>query len=118
MSLATLDSLVRRLAPDKDRRLDVDAYAAAIEAAVLRYSADRPLDRVADLIVSGGAAALPAGWDSQHRVLSIEYPIGEFPPSELPATDYQIQQLPDGTAVTPVNVPEPDYAAAFEAAYQ
>lgn len=75
---------------------------AAIQAAVLRYSQDRPLRRVVDVTVLAdeNEIALPPTWASGESVLlSVEAPTGEAPPSLLDVAAYAIVARPNGDAL-------------------
>jgi hypothetical protein len=75
---------------------------AAIQAAVLRYSQDRPLRRVVEVTVLAdeNEIALPPTWASGESVLlSVEAPTGEVPPSLLDVAAYAIVARPNGDAL-------------------
>jgi hypothetical protein len=57
----------------------------AIAAAVLRYSEDRPQDKVQDVTpASANLLPLPAAWEADFSTLrSLEYPIGNVPPTYI-----------------------------------
>lgn len=73
----------------------------AIAAAVERYSQDRPRDKVEDINGQGTQAlALPAGWQADFSVLrSLEYPVGNVPPTVLAQDSYGLYLAPAGQSI-------------------
>lgn len=92
MSLVDHQAIVDRIARAPTDIVSPSDRDAAIGIALLRYSQDRPLIRVADVTHPGGYfLPLPAGWSLGESLLqSIETPIGSNPPSTLEAGDYQV----------------------------
>lgn len=74
---------------------------AAIQAAVLRYSQDRPRAFVVDVTSAGGTGLpLPAGWAAGESVLQgVETPVGENPPALLDAGAFSVMATPGGDAI-------------------
>jgi len=87
-----VDSLVR----DRDSVITNDQRDAAINAAVTQYSADAPRSVVVDqaATTAGNTLDLPAGWTDDSVLVSAEYPIGQWPPVYLDASDVQIYASP------------------------
>lgn len=81
--LSDYQTLVTDLVRDDAARITDEQRDSAIATAVTRYSADRPRRKAEDLTpVSGKLLALPAGWQADFsRLQSIEYPLGEVPPT-------------------------------------
>lgn len=87
------------LVRDDEARLVQGDFDSAIDAAVLRYSTDKPQLKVVDVAAAGGnALALPASWQYDFsELLQIEHPIGTTPPTILEAESYFLYNKPDGT---------------------
>lgn len=83
--LADYQTLVTDLVRDDAGKISVGQRDSAIGGAVERYSQDRPVEKVQDLAgVSGQLIALPAAWEVEFSTLkSLEYPVGDVPPSFL-----------------------------------
>ncbi len=89
MAIPLYRELAGQLANDPGGRLATGSVDAAIAAAVIRYSDDKPDLRVEMLTVSDGGLGLPTGWqDGFSRVVQIEYPIGHRPPTYLKPEDW------------------------------
>ncbi len=87
--LADLLALVDALVRDESARLTAGDKSAALELAISRYSSDRPRHLVEDVVSAGGdTLPLPAGWEGESELVSIEYPIGQRPICLLPASIY------------------------------
>lgn len=87
--LADLKKLVDSLVRDESERLARADKASAIALAVARYGADRPRQKVEDVVSAGGdTLPLPTAWETDSELLSAEYPIGEVPPVYLDCTIY------------------------------
>lgn len=102
MSLTDHQAIVDRKTRAPDDVVTPADRDAAIQAAVLRYSQDRPLRRVVDVSLVGGEQeiALPATWSpGESALLSVEAPAGAIPPSLLDASDYGIVARPNGDAL-------------------
>lgn len=86
---ADLLGLMEALVRDESSRLRAEDKAAALDLAISRYSSDRPRHVVDDVVSAGGdTLPLPDGWESESELVSIEYPIGNRPPSLLDASIY------------------------------
>ncbi|WP_430391076.1 hypothetical protein [Dyella sp. 20L07] len=96
MSLADYKLLVIAAVRDRDSVLSASDIQAAIDAAVQQYSLDAPRIVVVDQQANGSQRlALPAGWVEDASVLvSLEYPVDQFPPAELPTDQVRIYASP------------------------
>lgn len=94
MSLADLQSLTTALVRDDAGKIATGERDRAIALAVTRYSKDRPHVLVADLVSAGGKFLdLPAGWQNGFSAIqSLEYPIGDAPPTYIPVDMWQVYQ--------------------------
>jgi hypothetical protein len=107
--LIDYQTLVIELVRDDAAKIAVAERDRAIAAAVLRYSTDRPREKVQDLTpASSQVLPLPAAWEDGFSVLlELEHPIGDIPPSLIPQDRYALYQEPaavkiqllDGVAV-------------------
>lgn len=99
--LADYQTLVTRLVRDDSERITPDDLDAAIRAAVLKYGTARPRIRVADIAgVSGMLIALPAGWEEEcSKLASLEYPVGNVPPSVLDSDAWAFYRDVDGLKI-------------------
>jgi hypothetical protein len=98
MSLADYQQLVDDLVRDKDQVISSGARDAAIEAAVQRYSVDAPRVVVEDVTSAGGSELdVPTHWLADTSALrTLEYPIGQLPPSLVNASAVAIYTTPTG----------------------
>ncbi|MDD5271085.1 MAG: hypothetical protein PHU14_00070 [Methylovulum sp.] len=96
--LADLLALVKTAVRDDAAVISDDDYVSAISMAVNRYSADRPRYLVEDLTANGTAILdLPSGWQVGFSiVISLEYPLDNFPPEMVDTGDYLLYQAPVG----------------------
>lgn len=96
MALIDYQTLVDNLVRDDAAQIEAADRDDAIALAVARYSSDRPDTRVEDITSAGGRYLdYPVGWqDGFSRLLSLEYPVGEFPPSILSSADWTIYTSP------------------------
>lgn len=96
MPLADFQTAVDDLVRDRDSVVTTVQRDAAIEAARAQYSIDAPRSVVVDATaaIGGNALDLPAGWTDDSVLVSAEYPIGQWPPSMLNASDIQIYASP------------------------
>lgn len=100
MRLSDLASLIAQLASDSANRLTPEDRAAALAAAVERYSADAPRRAVADLAPIAGALDLPDDWEAEFSAaLNLEHPVGHRPPRNLPNEGWYLYDSPDGTQI-------------------
>jgi hypothetical protein len=83
--LSDYQALVTNFVRDDASKISTTDRDTAIASAVERYSQDRPVEKAADLVgVSGQLIALPAAWEAEFSALkSLEYPVGDVPPSLL-----------------------------------
>lgn len=83
--LSDYQTLVTNFVRDDAGKILTTDRDSAIASAVERYSQDRPVEKAADLVgVSGQLIALPAAWEAEFSALkSLEYPVGDVPPSFL-----------------------------------
>lgn len=88
--------LVTDLVRDDADRISAGQLDDAIAAAVARYSQDRPRRKVEDLAgVSGQLIALPAAWQADFSELrSLEYPVGNMPPTMIEADRWSLYDEP------------------------
>lgn len=96
MSLADYQTAVTDLLRDRDGVVSDPQRDAAIETARAQYSIDapRPVTVDANAAAAGNTLALPAGWTDDSVLTAAEYPVGEWPPSMLNASDIQIYATP------------------------
>jgi hypothetical protein len=96
MSLASIQTAVTDLVRDRDGIISEPQRDAAITVAVNAYSLDRPRAVVVDVPGNGGSRIdLPQGFTEDSRLIAIEYPIGQEPPAELPASEISFYAAPD-----------------------
>lgn len=91
-------TLLAQLIQDEAELLPIAARESAIMLAVKRYSQDRPQTLVTDISATGVRdISLPGDWEHGFsRVLSIEYPIGQWPPLMIEPHRYGLYQSPSG----------------------
>lgn len=96
MFLADYQALVDRILRDEEDRITDQDRDRAILMAVTRYSKDRPLVKVEDLQSTDGRYIdLPASWVNEFSsVRTLEYPIGDFPPTYIQDTLWEIYSTP------------------------
>lgn len=94
MSRQSLLDLTADLVRDRDQVISAGQYAQALDAAVLRYSGDRPRQLVEDLTSAGGRRlALPTAWENgRSRTISLEYPVGLQPASYIESGTWTLYQ--------------------------
>lgn len=99
--LIDYQDLVTDFVRDDANKITPANLDAAIAAALERYSADRPVDKAADLVgVSGMLIALPAAWEADFSTLkSLEYPLGRMPPAYLESDAWTIYLDTDGPCI-------------------
>lgn len=99
--LLDYQTLVIDLVRDDAARITPAQRDSAIARAVLRYSEDRPVDKVEDITgASGQTLALPAGWVAGFSVLkSLESPVGDIPPTFIPVDQWAQYRTPSGEAI-------------------
>lgn len=96
MPLADYQTLVDDLVRDDTGKIAAADRDEAIARAVARYSKDRPKEKVEDVVAAGGNfLALPAGWQADFsEIRSIEYPVGDVPPTLIHQDDYGFYRSP------------------------
>lgn len=101
MSLGDHQGTVSRKARAPEDIVSPADRDAAIQAAVLRYSQDRPLQTVTDVTAAGGTMLpLPAGWSAgESRLLQVETPVGAEPMSLLEAGAFEVRPTPSGDEI-------------------
>ena len=88
--LSDYQTLVDDLVRDQDAKVATAQRDRAINAAVLEYSKRKPDVKVQDVAGDGTRLlALPAAWELDFSApRSIEYPIGDLPPTLLESIDF------------------------------
>jgi hypothetical protein len=101
VALTDFQTMVDDLVRDVDARIADAERDRAIERAVMRYGADRPRVLVEDLVAAGGHYLdLPTDWESEFSALeSVEYPIGDVPPTFLENGAYDLYEDPTETRI-------------------
>lgn len=101
MPLADFQTLTDSLHRDDSGKITTADRDTAIGRAVARYSDDKPRTKVEDVATTGAnVLPLPAGWQAEFsRVMSLEVPIGNVPPTIVDQDRYGPYQLPAGTVV-------------------
>lgn len=96
--LADYETLVAAAVRDDAANLDIAEIRSAITQAVARYSKDRPRLKVQDVVSPGGnLLPLPAAWEADFSQLnSLEYPVGDVPPSMIGAGGWAMYAAPSG----------------------
>lgn len=96
MPLADYQTLVDKLVRDDSGKIAIADRDEAIARAVSRYSQDRPREKAEDVAADGtNYLALPAGWQADFSALrSVEYPIGDNPPSFLDQEEIGFYRTP------------------------
>ncbi len=94
--LSNYQTLVDSLTRDDANAITTGERDIAITLAVSRYSKDRPQTKVEDLTAPGGQTLdLPAAWESGFSGLqSLEYPVGNVPPSMIDTGAWGIYNAP------------------------
>lgn len=101
MALADFqDRIVSRLRDDNNDITASDQEQALADA-VERYSKDRPRQKAEDFAAAAGNLQdLPAGWQPDFSTLvSLETPIGNFPPTLIPSEEVSLYQAPAGLKI-------------------
>lgn len=99
--LADYQQLVIDLVRDDAAKIAAAERDRAIAAAVLRYSGDKPDDKVQDLTPeSAQVLPLPAAWEIDFSVLlDLEHPIGNVPPTFIAQDRYGLYKAPAATKI-------------------
>jgi hypothetical protein len=121
--LADYEQLVKDFTRDDALKLLIADYDRAIAMAVQRYSKDRERPKVEDVTpTDANTLPLPAGWQADFSELrSLEYPIGQNPPSYLDQSRYAIYRAPASLVIKTidaVNVAANTVRAAYTIAHQ
>lgn len=107
MPLADYQTLVDKLVRDETGKVATTDRDEAIARAVARYSQDRPREKVEDVVAAGtNYLALPSGWQADFSALrSVEYPIGETPPSFLGQDEIGFYRTPSALQIMLADAP-------------
>ncbi len=99
--LADYEQLVTDLVRDDAAKIANAEKDRAIEAAVRRYSEDRPQEKAEDLTPSGAnTLPLPAAWENDFSALrALEYPVGNVPPTYLDQGRYRFYRTPAAVVI-------------------
>ena len=99
--LIDYQSLLSGLVRDDNNVITPTDIDKAILLAVMRYSLDFPLGKVADLTASGSPfLSMPVDWATGFSgIVSIEYPLAAFPPCLIEAENYYLYPAPSGLTV-------------------
>lgn len=110
--LLDYQTLVMALVRDEGNRITLSDRDQAIARAVGRYSKDRPREIVEDLAASDATTLpLPSAWDDEASAIhSLEYPIGDVPPSYIEPDQFYLYKAPSVAKV--IKVPAGLVAAA------
>lgn len=97
MEVAAFSSLMTSLVRDDDSRLSPGDVSSAIGLVINRYNSDRPLELTEDLAVGADLViATPSAWvNRRSRIITIEGPIGNNPPSFVTEDFYYVYDLPN-----------------------
>jgi len=100
MALSDLIHQVEMQFRDSADKIGPDDQEAAALAAVISYSKVRPRSLVKDVTSAGGQLLdLPEGWDESSTITTIEYPVGDFPPTMLQNNEWLLYQTPTGPKI-------------------
>lgn len=99
--LSHYQALTDSLVSDDAAKIDVVDRDNAIAASVLRYSKDRPREKVEDLTPANAQSLpLPAAWaDDFSDLRSLEHPIGSVPPNLIEPDRYAFYRAPSGLTI-------------------
>lgn len=106
MSKATLQVLIDSLVRDENAKITPNQRDDAIALAVETYSGYRPRKAVEDVtsVAGGQELALPSAWVADFSALSsLEYPIGDVPPSVIAVDEYSFYQTPSTQVIQLIN---------------
>lgn len=101
MALADHQTLTIALTRDDSGKVTTTDRDVAIASAVRRYNQDRPQIKVEDVAATGAnTLPTPTGWQAGFSVpVSVEYPIGDAPPTLIAQDRFGLYQPPSGTKV-------------------
>lgn len=99
--LADYQQIVMNLARDDGGKVSSLQRDEAIDLAVKRYSQDRPREKVEDITpASAHLLPLPDAWEAEFSALvALEHPIGEHPPSWIPAEKTEFYRTPSALQI-------------------
>lgn len=99
-TLVDYEQVVDALIQDQADKLDATARQEAIAQAVQEHTRIKPWVRTSTVTGTASAAvSLPTGWQRDVSMIqSIEYPVGELPPTYLEAEDWFLKASPTASA--------------------
>jgi hypothetical protein len=117
--LSDFQSLVAKAVRDDSGLITAVDIDAAIALAVSRYSLDRPQYAVEDLEPTGlGELLLPETWEQGFsNIVSLEYPIGDFPARIVDPEAYAVYQRPVDAVLRLLFAPTDAVRATFSKAH-
>lgn len=91
-------TLTADLTRDDASKVSAEQLADAVQAAVLRYSKDRPRQVIDEITAPGGQVLpLPSGWVADFSLLqAIEHPVSAYPPSMMDKDAFTVRNTPAG----------------------
>lgn len=101
MSLSDYQKLISDNVRDDENIIDTNHIDTSISLALNRYSKDRPNVTVEDVVADGThILPKPTGWQNKFsKISTLEYPIGEVPPSTIETAFWQMYQAPTGEQI-------------------
>jgi len=101
VSLADYQTLVDNLVRDDSGKIVTADRDEAIARAASRYSKDRPQTKVEDVVTTGdNTLPLPTAWEAGFSaIISLEYPVGDVPPSIIEPASYSLYDSPSGQVI-------------------
>jgi hypothetical protein len=98
MALSDHQALTMALTRDASGKIAAAERDQAIQLAVQRYSIDRPVVAVEDLVTTAAnLVPLPASWQADFSaLLRLEHPIGDWPPALIPNEEICLYRAPSG----------------------
>jgi len=99
--LTDYQTLVMNLARDDGGKVSNLQRDEAIDLAVKRYSQDRPREKVEDITpATANLLPLPDAWEADFSALvALEHPIGDHPPSWIPAEKTEFYRSPSALQI-------------------
>jgi len=99
-------TLVNQFVRDDAEQLNTGDIDGAIALALTRYSSDKPLSAVEDIVSNGTTLQpLPDGWQTGFSLLTnLEYPIGNAPATYLDPQHYRLYSEPTGLRLQTDNI--------------
>lgn len=94
-------TLTADLTRDDAGKVSEAQLADAVQAAVLRYSKDRPVRKIVEVSALGGQVlALPPGWVADFSALqAIEFPVNAIPPVYMDKDAFLVRNTPAGQQI-------------------